>query len=377
MDKKSFRFEILENPEDLTRLKAGWESLCDECANYVTVFSSHAWYQSWWKCYSADAKLQLFTMWQGDKLVGIAPLMWEKSSFHGLPVRVVGFIQNNQSLHNDFIVMPQFRTLFLQKLLGSVFKQSSQWDSLYFRNISSISDNYKSLVQVLDDQDRKWGKKATPFDTPYFIPSGSWSDYLDGRSRRTRKTIKNIRNRIRKAGKVSVRHITTLEEFLSCKEDLLKVAQQSWTEKGGDALGSAPNKCFFESLSMSAAAKGWLSIWALYLDDKMIAIESHLKAYGREHALLGHYHSQFASLSPGAYLEMTILKHIFEEHERVQLYDFCGSFDNYKKKWTSTYVPHSDIFVFNDKIYSKTIMFNEFKLVPFLRETLRSAKLLR
>jgi len=377
MGGKSFRFEILDDPKAFSMLEAGWESLCDELADYITVFASHTWYQNWWKYYSGDAKLHLFTMWQGDKLVGIAPLMREKSSFHGLPVRVMGFIQNNQSLHNDFIVMPQFRTLFLQKLIQSLFEQSSRWDTLYFRNISSISDNYKSLVQVLDDEDRDWGEKTTPFDTPYLIPSGSWSDYFAGRSRRTRKTLKNIRNKVLKAGKISVRHITTLEEFLSCKEDLFKVAQQSWSEKIDGSLGSASNRNFFESLSIEAAAKKWLSIWTLYLDSKMIALEYHLKAYNREHALRGHYHSKFAPLSPGTYLEMAMLQRIFEKQDTIQLFDFCGSFDSYKKKWTDNYVPHCDVLVFNKHIYSRYIMFHEFKLVPFIRKTLQHAKLLR
>ena len=376
MSKETLRFEIFEDPKAFSRLEAEWEYLCDELVNSITVFASHAWYQSWWEHFSGDAKLHLFTMWQGEKLAGIAPLMWEKSSFHRLPVRICGFIQNNESLHNDFIVMPQFRSLFLQKLLESLFEQSSQWDVLYFRNISPLSDNYKSLVDVLDVEGRTWKQNPTPYDTPYLIPSGDWHDYFTGRSRRTRKTLKNIRNKVHKAGKVSVKHIRTWDEFLSCKEDLFEVAKLSWSENIGGSIASGVNRNFYESLVHKAAAKRWLSVWALYLNSKMIALEFHLRAYGKEHALVGHYHPEFASLSPGTFLEMSILEHIFNEQHTLKTYDFCGAFDTYKKKWTDTYVPHCDMFVFKEHMYSRYIMFHEFKLVPFIRNTLQRAQLL-
>jgi CelD/BcsL family acetyltransferase involved in cellulose biosynthesis len=374
MDRETFRFEVLEDPEAFSKLETDWECLCDELADQVTVFASHTWYQSWWAYYSTMAKLHLFTMWQGNKLVGIAPLMGKKSSLHGLPVRTIGFIQNNQSLHNDFIVSPELRTLFLQKMVQSLFAQSSHWDVIYFRNISPLSANYKCLREILDAEARSWKQVPNSIDSPYLIPSGSWPDYLAGRSRKTRKNLKHIRNKIHNAGKVSVRNIRTWEEFLSCKEELFEVAQQSWTERVGDSLGSPLNRDFFETLAFRAAAKGWLSIWTLYLDGKMIAVEFHLKAYGREHAMRGHYRPEFASLSPGTYLEMTILEHAFEEQERVSVYDFCGSFDSYKRKWTDTSVPHSDIYVFKERLYSKAAFFYEFNLVSGIIKALRYAK---
>ncbi len=374
MDRENFRFEVYADPEAFSKLEKEWERLCEELADQVTVFAGHAWYQSWWTYYSGGAKLLLFTMWQGEKLVGIAPLMWTKSSLHGLPVRTIGFIQNNQALHNDFIVATEYRTLFLQKLLQSLSEQSFHWDMLYFRNISPLSDNYKCLMEILNAEDSRWKQVPNWINSPYLIPSGSWSDYLAGRSRKTRKNLKHIVNRIQSAGKVSVKNFRTWEEFLSCKEDMFELAQQSWSERLGDSLGSPLNRGFFETLTFRAAAKGWLSIWALYLDDKMIAVEFHLKAYGREHAMRGHYRPEFASLSPGTYLEMTILENIFEEHERVRVYDFCGSFDSYKKKWTNTFVPHNDIYVFKEQIYSRAAFFYEFKIVSGIIKTLRYAK---
>ncbi|MBW2467119.1 MAG: GNAT family N-acetyltransferase [Deltaproteobacteria bacterium] len=376
MSKHTLRFETFNDAGAFGILEKDWESLCNELAADSTVFASLVWYRNWWKYYSEDTKLHLFTMWEEEKLVGIAPLMQGKSTFHGISAKTIGFIQNNQSLHNDFLVIPEFRNIFLQSLLESLFEQSFQWDVLYFRNISRLSDNYKSMAETLENDGRRWNMKSTPFDTPYLIPTGTWPEYFTGRSQRTRKTLKNIRNRVRKTGEFTVKNIRTREEFLSCKEEIFEVARHSWTESIGGSLGSAVNRSFYESLAFESAAKGWLSVWALYLNSKIIAVEFHLRAFGKEHALAGHYHPEFASLSPGTFLEMAILEHIFEEQDRLKVYDFCGAFDQYKKKWTDTYIPHCDVYIFKEQIFSRYIKFQEFTLIPLLKKTLRRGKIL-
>lgn len=261
--------------------------------------------------------------------------------------------------------------------MQSFLTTSGQWDVLYLRNLPLNSENYSSLTAILNAEGWSWQQSPNPIDSPYLIPSGDWQQFLAGKTRRTRKALNNIRNRIYKAGKVSVKNIRTWEEFLACKEELFDVAQRSWTEGIGDSLGSPVNRNFFESLAKSAAEKGWLSIWTLNLDDKMIAVEFHLKGYGKEHALRGHYHPDFRSLSPGTFLEMIILEHVFGGEERIRLYDFCGSFENYKKKWTDTFSPHCDIHIFRDTFYSKFVRFLELTVDPWIRMAVHYAKLLR
>ena len=73
---------------------------------------------------------------------------------------------------------------------------------------------------------------------------------------------------------------------------------------------------------------------------------------------------------------MAILEHIFKEQDRLAVYDFCGAFDEYKKKWTDTYEPHGDIYIFKGSILSRYLKFQEFKFVPLLRNTLQRLKML-
>jgi hypothetical protein len=358
---------VVKETGEFLKIKEAWQALCDDPENSSSAFASFEWYETWWRHYSAGASLYMITMWDADRLAGIAPLMLRRVTIHGLPLTALCFIENNQSLNNDFIVAPAARETFFHELMRHLSAQSAQWDVTIFRNIPDTSINCGALVKILEGTGQKWLKNPTWFDSPYLVPTGTWMDFLAGRSTRTRKSLRNIQNGILKSGDVSVKNIHTREEFLLVKDEAFNVARQSWTEDHGDSMASPANEAFFNDLANVLAQKGWLSLWTLRLNGKMIAIEFHVKAYAKEHAVRSHYLPEFASLSPGTYLEMQIIKNAFNETEKVRVYDFCGSFENYKKKWTDTFVAHHDISIFNDRLYSRLIRFHEEVAVPLLR----------
>jgi CelD/BcsL family acetyltransferase involved in cellulose biosynthesis len=361
------RIMLVKETQEFLKIKEAWQALCDDLEDSLSAFASFEWYEIWWRHYSAGATLNMITMWDADKLVGIAPLMLRRVTIHGLPLTALCFIENNQSLNNDFIVAPAAREMFLHEVLRHFFAQSAQWDVIVFKNIPNTSINSDALVKILDDSGQEWLKTPTWFDSPYLMPTGTWTDFLASRTTRTRKSLRNIQNGMVKSGVVSVVNIRTWEEFLIVKDEVFNIARQSWAENRGDSMASPTNEAFFNDLGYVFAQKGWLSLWILRLNSKMVAIEFHVKAYAKEHAMRSHYLPEFASLSPGTYLEMQIIMNAFEETEKVLVYDFCGSFENYKRKWTDTFIAHHDILIFNERLYSRLIRFHEATAVPVLR----------
>jgi hypothetical protein len=306
-------------------------------------------------------------MREADRLVGIAPLVKRQVTIHGLPLTALCFMENSQSLNNDFIVAPAAREQFFQEVLQHIFAQSSQWDVINFRNVPHTSLNGDALLKILSERGKRWIKSLTWYDSPYLVPTGNWTDYLASRTTRTRKSLRNIRNGILKSGDVEVANIRTWDEFLRIRDEVFNVARQSWTENLGDSMASPANEAFFNDLACAFAQKGWLDLWTLRLNGTLIAIEFHVKAFEKEHAMRSHYLPKFAALSPGTYLEMQIIKNAFEKKEQVRIYDFCGSFDQYKKKWTDSFVVHHDILIFNERLYSRLIRFHEGTAVPLLK----------
>lgn len=342
-----------------------WEAALGDFEE-VSIFNHLVWYECLARNYSMGDCINI-SLLKDEVIAGTIPLMFSRQMSHGFPVRQLGFIENRNSLHNDIIVLPSAREEAFGELLSYIVGLKDRWDILVFKNIPKNSRNYQALVSALKTVKLTW-QELPALDSPYLVPCGSWDEYLLSRSVKTRKTLRNIENKLVKAGRISVKISRTWDEYCEVRDAVYAVAQQSWTARIGDSLSSPENRLFFEDLSREAAARGWLWLWILYLNDKAIAFEYHIRAFGIEHAMRGSYLPEYGHLSPGAYLEMRILKHVFEEADRIRKYDFGGSFDQYKRKWTEDYTPHGDIVIFNGNTYSRILAFHEKHTVPALKK---------
>ena len=111
----------------------------------------------------------------------------------------------------------------------------------------------------------------------------------------------------------------------------------------------------------------------LTLDSNPVAFEFHLCANRKVHGLRASFDDEYASLSPGAFLDFNVVQNYFRSQEGLQYYDFGGSFDAYKRKWTEDTVSHVWALYFRGGFYSRLIQFIEGHVIPFAK-ALRSFK---
>ena len=350
--------ELITDPERLMALKPEWDRLLESLGAEGSVFMSHEWYRCWWRHYATGAELHLLVVRKRGVAVGIAPLMRRRVFLHGAPAREVGFIANGNSLHNDLLLREEEREEALAALCRHLFRENGSWDLLRFYHVPKESPNIPALAAHLDKESaRCW--LSPSYDSPYLEVTGEWESFLSSRSQRARKTLRNIGNTLRKTGAVEVREVTDWEGVPQAMEGVRLVAGHSWTERVGDSLAQPVNAAFFEELARGAAAVGALSLWLLLLEERIVAFEFHLRGYGKQHALRASFDENFRQLSPGAFLEAEILKRLFEEPRGVGRFDFGGSFDQYKKRWSDNSLDHVTLSACNNGLYSRMIAIHE------------------
>lgn len=360
------QIDLIENISTAEQLRPEWDDLFGQGGHEATLFVGSPWHECWWRHFAGRVRPSILAVRKAGKLVGVLPLMKQKCSLHGLPVRTLSFIENRNSLHNDFMILPDHREAVLRAAIRFMLARRDRWEALHLRNTPVNSPNHDLFLGLLDEMGLTWVRRPS-YSSPYLVPAGSWEELLAGRSQRVRKTLRNIRNSMHKAGAVVVRNIRTWEEFQAVSDAVFAVARKSWTDSIGDSLATPVNRGFFTDLARVAADNGWFSLWTLELNGAIIAFEYHLTAYGKQHALRSSFDPDFAGLSPGTYLEMEILQRLFDDPGEVRIHDFGGSFDAYKKKWTDTSVDHVEIMVFNDRLYSRTLGFYEKEVIERLR----------
>jgi len=366
------KIDLVSEFSEFEKLEVEWNKLVRSEPSEEMVFLAHEWFDCWWKSFSKDTRLHTIVVKDNNKIVGIAPLMMKKTLIRGLPVKLLSFIDNGNSGHNNFIVDTTRRSEILEKIIECLVDKMPVWDLLELKRIPPKSLNFQILREVLHSKRILFAEKEGTY-APYLRIGSDWDSFFKSKSRKTRKTIRNIQNRLDKRGSYFVQKITDFEGYKEVKSKLYEISANSWAEEKGNSLNNPENRLFFDKVSYFAALRGWLLIWILHLNEEPIAFEYHLKYKGKVHGLRSYYKQSYSDVSPGAFLNYYIIQHLFED-STIYEYDMGGGADFYKLRWTKDYRRHITFHIFTKKFYSKLIYICEHKVIPIIKWTIQRIK---
>ena len=78
--------EVVTDYEAFAALQPEWNDVARR-AQATSPFLLHEWFRTWWDAFGAGHSLHVVIARDGNRLVGIAPLMAEQVHMYGLPVR--------------------------------------------------------------------------------------------------------------------------------------------------------------------------------------------------------------------------------------------------------------------------------------------------
>lgn len=365
--------KIVSDLTEFQGLSNEWNDLLENRSSEDTVFLRHEWFQCWWESFAGDSRLYVIVAKDNEKIIGIAPFMIRKVLWRGLPIKLIGFIENGNSLHNDFIILETRQKDVFSAMLDYLFQRGKDWDMLEIKNIPGESSNVAALRDVLRSQYILFNEKVE-MSSPYLKINSDWKSFLNNRSSKIRKTLRNIQNRFNRLGDYSIQRIDDVNEYENIKSQLYDIAKNSWTEKVGDSLNSMANRRFFDGLSHIAAVQSGLVVWLLRIAGEPVAFEYHLKYNGRIHGLRASYKQVHRSISPGAFLDYHIIKSYFENNDGVNEYNMGGDVDFYKMKWTKEGRNYLTLHIFKHSAYSRLINLYEYKIISVIKRIVRKSE---
>jgi CelD/BcsL family acetyltransferase involved in cellulose biosynthesis len=71
---EALRVEVVTDPHEFVALRTRWNALLRESRSDC-IFLTWEWLSAWWTHLSGDRLLHILLAWDGDDLVGIAPLV--------------------------------------------------------------------------------------------------------------------------------------------------------------------------------------------------------------------------------------------------------------------------------------------------------------
>ncbi len=304
-------------------LRDAWETLVLRTA-FPSPFITCDWHRLWWKHFQ-EGDLHLVGWWDGEDLVGVAPLFVSDGSAHCC-LRPVGGVEVADYL--DILAVAgredEVYTAFLDHLESP---EAPDWEEIELVNLPEHTPTHRRLAQLA--QERGWWAWTRIEDVCPIIPlSDTFEGYLQLLDKKQRHEVRRKRRRLYRLASDVRHHIVAPGEDLQLAMDrFVHLHRLSHPDKA--AFMTRKMEAFFRELVELAMARGWLHLSFLEVDGRAVATLLCFD-YGDRRMV---YNSGFdpeaaRELSPGVNLVVMEIEDAIKQGLKV--FDFLQGDETYK-----------------------------------------------
>jgi CelD/BcsL family acetyltransferase involved in cellulose biosynthesis len=357
-----FRIEEAHGIDAFLQLESVWNACCHEAGN-DSFFLSHAWFRCCLEGLSEGVEPLALLVRDGAAVIGIVPLLSQKTSWRIFPARLLALMQNQDAPFAD-IVLPRTQAVGVLAAALEHLSQRSRWDLCSAAKIDRASRTSQILANCLLGQAHL---RLPGGCSPVLDMDRDWQAFWKAQSQRFKKTVRNVANRVEALGSIEIVDLAASESATECLDAFRAVAARSWKASlPVSVTRNAGIARFFAALTSTLHRRGQLSLWVLRLDGVPIATEYHVRDGGTVYALRSDFDDQYREASPGAHLNGFIVRRYFEEGG-VRVYDMGPGESAYKQRWANRSKEFDSFWLFKHSPYGRALYNVERRAVPPLR----------
>jgi CelD/BcsL family acetyltransferase involved in cellulose biosynthesis len=296
-----------------------WQALVHEDTE-ATMFQSPQMCAAWHARPVSGERLFLLLAWQGDRPVGLWPLLMRQAQKHGLRLRVLA----SASPRADLLAVGDRRAVTVA-LVTWLLAQTRRWDVIELEDLRPAT--------ACDLAATFGAARSTDLDGPVAAPSEAfidtrpgWPAYLAARGQHFRHRLKPQTRKIERLGQVSLRRFEGGDAAVGY-EEFLRLEPRSWKARVEDTCLPPRERDAFRALIQS---DGEVRPDLLFLDvDGKPAAAMLSLAYRRVYYLfVTYFDDALRAWYPGRRLFLESLQHAYanphwEEVSFVGAYPFA------------------------------------------------------
>ncbi len=325
-------FKRIENFDALTQYTNAWNRLLKQSVSPVP-FLTPEYLSTWWQTlgggeWPKDSELVLIAAFEGNELVGIAPLFAAKNQDGIHALLFIGAVEVSDFL--DFIVTAENLPAFLSGLLDFLLinEDIPPWDVLDLHN---LLDSSPTLVALQTEAEKRgWQHRQTRLQpSPLVSLPGDFEAYLMSLDKKQRH---EIRRKLRNADTDPVQpglYFVEDPEMLDVEVDAFIDMMAQDPEK--QAFLTEPMRAHMHNVARVALENGWLQLAFYTLDGKKAAAHYSFIWNNRVWLYNSGWDGEFRSYSPGWLLLANLLRWATENG--VTEFDFMRGNEDYKYKF--------------------------------------------
>ncbi len=281
------------------------------------IFVLPVWLKVWWQDLGAKAELYLGAVRQGEKIIGIAPLMVRDGI-----ASLLGSVDVCDYL--DFVVAPGLEIDFFSVLLDNLrLKGVTHLDLRPLRPDSTVLTN---LVGIAQNQGHEVLCQPEDVSLELDLPS-TWEEYLMILTTKQRHEVRRKLRRLLEAGNVGYRYVEVSPSEVEDFTDIfLKLFLLSREEKAN--FMTPKMESFFRSLVKAMAEIGLLRYGIVELDTIPAAMIMYFIYNGCVYLYNSGYDPKYNSLSVGLLSKVLCIKESIQEGKKK--FDFLKGNETYK-----------------------------------------------
>jgi CelD/BcsL family acetyltransferase involved in cellulose biosynthesis len=324
-----------------------WRELCSQSENDEPFYRPE-WIGAYLRAFEPTATVLVITVRREGRLQLVLPLVEERCTFNGVPVRKLRAPANSHPGRFDFVCLPGRGGDFAIHSAWTYLRQQEGWDLL---ELASVPENGASatLVAVAQADGFPTGTVVARPNPCIFVPDSPGELTILPRNARLRTKLRQVRRKWGTGRELNFRCMETpthdaLARFYELEGSGWKGQEQSSIKSASHTLK------FYNEVADSAGRFGYFALYMLEWNGKLIAAHFSLRHRGRCYSPKVAYDEQFERFAPGHLIIQEILRDCAARGVRV--FDITGPDDDWKLKWTSDDRRVNDYYVFKGRMGS-------------------------
>jgi CelD/BcsL family acetyltransferase involved in cellulose biosynthesis len=326
MSAAAMRVELVTRRADIPLDAERWNALV--AANETnTIFQTYEWFDAWWESFGARRELFFLVVREGDEIVGFAALMRRRSAFGW---RQLEFAGTGNADYQDFI-LPKDKPRALAAISGFLRESWLRWDRFALANVPGHSSTLSLLAAARGTGLRIVDEIHVPCPTLMFQSNAEQARHMIDKY-----SVRRPLNWFRKHGKVSFRHVGSVEEINTLLPTFFDQHRRRWENVGKPSLFSdARQMRFYELLALKLHARGWLQFSVVELDGAPIAFHYGFDYGGCVTWYKPAFAVKYAEHSPGLLLTRQLIEDCLARSRREL--DFTIGDEAFKTRFASAW----------------------------------------
>lgn len=366
----------------LDQLTPEWDRLCERMGGKAQPFWRPDWVRAHVTAFERADRLHLWTVYRGDQLEAVLPLLRERVWFRGLPSRRLRTPSGAFSPRFDLPLVPGAAGEAVVSALAAGLRQAGGWEVLELRDVPA-GGSAERLVAELGRRGHPCGGWHS-LDSPFLAIEPSLGAAVSDRgqlppamaqtSKKFRAQLALGRRQLEADGeplqliRLSWQTPTELAQHL---ERFYKLEHQGWKGSNGSSILARPGaRVFMDQVAAGAAARGTLVLHRLELGTRTVALGFGLLEGDCFYILKWAYDEAYARSGPGHLLIEAMLADLSASTPPLRRFDFLGENEPYKLKWTKDTVSHQFLFAFAASLQGSALHQLKFVWTPRLRRWL-------